>query len=119
MQSWLRILALGLFFVFSATLVNNAIFQHSHLMPDGTVVVHAHPFERGDDSQTPENHHHDCFELVCIQAMQNHFFILPDLEQDAQVPPAKEFFNSCFLLLFCEEQLCFAMQGRPPPSLCC
>ncbi len=73
LQSWLRILALGLFFVFSATLVNKALFQHSHLMPDGTVVVHAHPFERGDDSQTPENHHHDCF----------------------------------------------AMQGRPPPSLCC
>ncbi len=32
--------------VFAYQVVNNALFVHSHVLPDGTVTVHAHPYQK-------------------------------------------------------------------------
>ena len=38
-------------------ITNSVIFQHTHQLSDGTIVEHAHPFNKANDS-TPIKHHH-------------------------------------------------------------
>ncbi|MFW5706213.1 MAG: hypothetical protein ACOCX8_04335 [Bacteroidota bacterium] len=39
--------------------LNQAMFMHTHRLPDGSVVTHAHPFKRSADQGTPhESHSH-------------------------------------------------------------
>jgi len=39
-------------------LINKAIFLHSHVLNDGTIIIHAHPCERSEDSQPLKKQHH-------------------------------------------------------------
>ncbi|MBW8325602.1 MAG: hypothetical protein K0M50_12625 [Prolixibacteraceae bacterium] len=39
-------------------IINKAIFLHSHILDDGTIVTHAHPCESSGDSQPFKTHHH-------------------------------------------------------------
>ncbi|HCY39860.1 MAG TPA: hypothetical protein DHV48_00625 [Prolixibacteraceae bacterium] len=39
-------------------IINKAIFLHSHILDDGTIVTHAHPCESPGDSQPFKTHHH-------------------------------------------------------------
>lgn len=39
-------------------IVNKVIFLHSHILTDGTVITHAHPYQTTDDSKPFKSHHH-------------------------------------------------------------
>lgn len=38
-------------------ILNNVLFMHIHLLPDGEIVVHAHPFSNGHKTSEPVNQH--------------------------------------------------------------
>ncbi len=58
----------GLFLAVTMALVyNNAFFTHTHKLPDGTIIQHAHPYKSDADSSSPfKNHHHTSFEFLVL-----------------------------------------------------
>ena len=57
-----------------AIIVNNTIFIHTHILPDGRVIEHAHPFKSdGKNSDSQSNHHHTSQEFLLLSHIY-HFF---------------------------------------------
>ena len=54
-----RIIFLFIAGLFLLTYVNQALFTHTHVLPDGTVVLHAHPYhkEKSHDKKIPVHSH--------------------------------------------------------------
>ncbi len=49
--------------IFLLSYVNKAVFTHSHVLPDGRVIVHAHPYFKHKEEKNHKNfpihsHHH-------------------------------------------------------------
>jgi hypothetical protein len=57
------------------TVINNYFFLHTHKLPDGRVVAHAHPF-KSDKSSNNVNHQHSEAELLFIHLINNLLFAL-------------------------------------------
>ena len=41
-----------------SVIVNNNVFIHTHILPDGRIVEHAHPYDSSDKSPGSKQHHH-------------------------------------------------------------
>lgn len=54
----------------TALLVNKAVYIHVHVLPDGSVVTHAHPFNKTADSPKGQSHHHSNLEFFMFQALE-------------------------------------------------
>lgn len=53
--------------VFAMLIYNQSAFQHTHILADGTVVAHAHPYDKSNDTEPVKNHHHTLIQLSVIQ----------------------------------------------------
>ncbi len=47
--------------------INQCVFIHTHKLADGTIIVHAHPFNKKADSSPIKHHHHSGTELMVLQ----------------------------------------------------
>lgn len=56
--------------------VNNSIYLHTHQLADGSIVTHAHPFDKTKDTAPIKSHHHTKPEFFFLQNLQLLFFIL-------------------------------------------
>ncbi len=52
--------------IYGLILVNNSLFYHSHVTPDGKVISHAHPFNKQNDDKPFKAHHHSKLELLLL-----------------------------------------------------
>ena len=68
-----RIVALMLIGVAGTYLLNNILFTHQHILENGTVVIHAHPYDKSD-SKPDKSHHHDKAELFILHTLKILFF---------------------------------------------
>jgi len=50
-------------------LVNKAAYTHVHILPDGSLVTHAHPFSNSDESNKNCPHQHSSFELYLLDIL--------------------------------------------------
>ena len=48
---------------------NKAMFWHTHQCADGSVINHAHPYSKSQESQSEKQHQHNNFELVFLQQL--------------------------------------------------
>jgi len=48
--------------------------MHTHLLVDGSMVTHAHPFDRSGESESGESHEHSNLEYVLFQNLEILFF---------------------------------------------
>ncbi|MDD4730192.1 MAG: hypothetical protein PHN55_15755 [Dysgonamonadaceae bacterium] len=48
-------------------IVNTIVFTHIHQLDDGTIVEHAHPYNKANDSAPLKTHHHSNAELFFFQ----------------------------------------------------
>lgn len=112
-----KIIAACFLFVFLAIVFNSALYTHAHSLPDGTLVVHAHPFDRsgGDDAETPENHSHDCFELVWTHAAKDYYPLVKGTPLIVGV--VSDIHLVVFDTVFSELPTCPSMYGRAPPCM--
>ncbi|MBN3036512.1 MAG: hypothetical protein JW861_13075 [Bacteroidales bacterium] len=62
--------------IMGVMIVNNGLFIHTHKLEDGSVVTHAHPFDRSDDSLPGKAHHHSKVELVYFENIGILFFLI-------------------------------------------
>jgi len=49
---------------------NRIMFLHVHILPDGTSVRHAHPFDKSTENSSNSQHHHTYYELIALSALQ-------------------------------------------------
>jgi hypothetical protein len=64
-----KLIAISLIVVVGLHSLNSFFNTHSHQLADGTIVTHAHPFERGTGSGPFESHHHTATELVFLASL--------------------------------------------------
>ncbi len=57
-------------------IANKAIYIHTHKLPNGTIVVHAHPFNKSCDTEPFKSHKHTKGELYFFQSIENLFPLL-------------------------------------------
>jgi len=57
-------------------IANNSIYYHSHKLQNGTVIAHAHPFNKTQDSAPFKTHKHSPVQLFFMEHLQLIFFIL-------------------------------------------
>lgn len=65
---------------FTAIQITNGMYFHSHKLADGTLISHAHPFNKAKDRVPVNKHHHTSGELFLldhIQVLINSTFPLP------------------------------------------
>lgn len=93
---------------------NKSIFMHTHKLADGTIIVHAHPFDRSNESGPYQSHQHTEAEFLIFQNIEIFFPLfflivdLPPLAKKAEFPlQLKSSYNpSCIIL----------HKGRAPPE---
>ncbi|SCD21912.1 putative membrane protein [Proteiniphilum saccharofermentans] len=105
----LLIVVLGLF------ILNNAVFLHAHRLPDGQVILHAHPYKKSQDPAPIKTHHHTAPELFVLAQLQFLFFVLITLSATVLRIGYKRVFSSIYPSLHLKY---FAKsRGRSPPTL--
>lgn len=63
--AWALILSMGLL------IANKAVFFHVHKMVDGSLVTHAHPFDRSSDPSPYKTHQHNAVDWLLLAAFDN------------------------------------------------
>jgi len=54
----LKVIAILLFGLMCLMILDKAFFLHTHKLSDGTIIVHAHPYNKSADSKPFKTHHH-------------------------------------------------------------
>lgn len=63
-----------LLLAFLFQIYNKAIYTHSHLLDDGTIITHAHPYTKTDNSGPVTNHSHTQNQLLLFSIAELLFF---------------------------------------------
>lgn len=110
-----KIIPIFLVAVISCMVINNAVFMHSHILADGSVVVHAHPYNKTNDSQPFKSHKHSKVAIVLYQ--QLHHFLAVFFAAFLIIMTISRFlFNqTCFLSI--PKHFVGLKQGRAPPVI--
>jgi hypothetical protein len=62
--------------VMGMLITNKAVFLHVHKLEDGTIIVHAHPYDKSNDSKPYKSHHHSNAEFLFFQNLEILFLIV-------------------------------------------
>lgn len=65
----IRIAALVMIVISLMLIANNSVFLHVHHLPDGTVVAHAHPYNKSTGPTPEDSHRHSSMELLFLQSL--------------------------------------------------
>lgn len=61
--------------LFIVQIANRAVYFHSHKEADGTIVSHAHPYNKSSDSGPLKKHHHTSFQFALLAQLNELFFM--------------------------------------------
>ncbi len=56
-------------------IANKVMYTHIHKLEDGSVVVHAHPYDKSENENSGETHHHVKAELFFLQSLELLFYM--------------------------------------------
>ena len=62
--------------VLGTLLLNRVLFMHAHVMPDGSITCHAHPFDRSQETDTGLSHQHTGLEYTLLENLGLLFFLI-------------------------------------------
>ena len=68
------VLAVLLLLAFLFQVVNRAVYAHSHVLADGTIIIHAHPYDKTNSHSPVTNHKHTVNELLLLALSSLLFF---------------------------------------------
>lgn len=97
---------------------NTAYNMHQHILPNGQIIEHAHPYH-SDSSSTPfQHHHHSHNQFTFLSLIYNPlsltlFFVV--LISVSVLPRQKE--HNSFLISLSSEESVRYYAGRAPPNL--
>ncbi|MBN2350639.1 MAG: hypothetical protein JXJ22_17515 [Bacteroidales bacterium] len=52
---------------------NQAVFTHSHVLSNGQVISHAHPYDKNNDTKPFKSHHHSKSEILFFENLKTLF----------------------------------------------
>lgn len=58
-----------------AVTINKVTYSHVHILEDGRLISHAHPYDKSENSQPGKSHHHSSVEFIFLQNLEILFFI--------------------------------------------
>ncbi len=70
----INVFSLTMIVVMGIFIVNKGIYTHSHKLENGSVLTHAHPFNKSNDSSPHKSHHHSIFEFLFLENLNLIFF---------------------------------------------
>ncbi len=94
-------------------IVNNICWQHVHILADGTLVTHAHPYSKSSDSSPAKQHHHTNAEMLVLDNLEILFPLL--FLSFTLIVFAKSEKLLLQSTVFHENQLSYNPLGRGPP----
>ncbi|WP_448518521.1 hypothetical protein [Rhodoflexus sp.] len=99
-------------------MLNSVMYRHSHRLPDGKIVSHAHPYKRSTDEAPAKPHEHTDKELALLQLIDGQVFEPPvspvlNLLIPYTAQAAETFVYVCSLLSACS----IYYAGRAPPQV--
>ena len=74
-----RLIAILLIFIVGIFALNEYLYIHKHVCKDGTIVIHAHPYNKSQDSGENKSHEHSSGDLVFLGNIQS-FIPATDIE---------------------------------------
>ncbi len=74
-QSIRRFLAYAALTAFLFSLVNRICYYHLHRLPDGQIIVHAHPYQK-DNTSPYQKHKHTAREMFWLDYLAKTVFVL-------------------------------------------
>ena len=70
-RQWFKQIGTGLMIlVIGIMLVNKTVYTHVHILPDGSVVTHAHPFSKNAESNNNTSHQHSSFDFFLLDLLE-------------------------------------------------
>lgn len=67
---WFKQLSVGLMIlIMGIILVNKAVYTHVHVLPDGSMTVHAHPFSKNTENNKGNSHQHSNLDIFLLEMM--------------------------------------------------
>ena len=70
-KQWLKQIGTGLMIlIIGVMLVNKAAYTHVHILPNGSLVSHAHPFSHNAESKNNTSHQHSTLELFLLDILE-------------------------------------------------
>lgn len=112
-----KILSFLLIFSIFTVLVNNSVFIHSHILNNGKIVTHAHPFESNNNSTNSNNHNHTNSEYFILDIIFNLFFTLLALFVFFCLLINKQIKTKLYQLKILLSNYTKVHSIRPPPAL--
>lgn len=96
-------------------IANKTIFYHSHKLENGSVITHAHPYNKTQDSTPFKTHHHTKTDLLFFESLDTLFFVLFLIvsillslkKKSFLIDKVKDYFSTYY----------FPHLGRAPPAL--
>ena len=67
------LLIIGIMVLF---IINKAFFLHNHKLNDGTIITHAHPYNKSNDSKPYKSHYHSDTEFLFFQHLETLFLLV-------------------------------------------
>ena len=106
-----KVVGLLLLLTFLLLFINNVYFQHVHVLSDGTILLHAHPFNKTDGGT--QQHKHSTAEFYTI-ANFGLYFNSEVITPDFKIYESVYFFRTTDLPIFSETNI-YCSIGRSPP----
>jgi len=70
-KKWLKQTGTGLMIlVIGVMLLNKTAYTHVHVLPNGSLVSHAHPLSKSTESNNNTSHHHSSLELFLLDSLE-------------------------------------------------
>lgn len=64
-----------LFCIMGIMMVNKTVYTHFHILHDGKVVTHAHPFSKGSENKQGKTHQHTNLEIYLLDLVSRLFIM--------------------------------------------
>ena len=64
-----RTLSILLIIVMAALMINRVVYTHIHVLPNGSVVSHAHPFSKSNEGNPNSSHQHSNTQLFLMDQL--------------------------------------------------
>ena len=109
-----RIITSLFFLLIGGIIFNTSVFLHTHRSACGEIVIHAHPFNKSAENESPKKQHkHNKLDLQLISSLDYYIFSQNDINIDCSTVSELE-----YLLekdLFSKSKIYSSVTSRGPP----
>jgi hypothetical protein len=94
-------------------IANRAIYVHSHVLSNGIVVPHAHPYSKDQSNDSPPNHQHSSYEFLVLHQLLILFTVLGISCLIVQLYSVTHFYDESIYSRFIVSASIVSLRGPP------